>query len=127
MTLFCRYEAVLPLASPEFPAPPPAQLTVLPGPVAAWDQDLGLNASLVYSLASQQVQYSLASQQVQYSAVQCNTVQYSIVQYSLASQQQGADLFSISPATGAVSLARNITDQDLSQPLTLIVQVIFCR
>ena len=66
MTLFCRYEAVLPLASPEFPAPPPAQLTVLPGPVAAWDQDLGLNASLVYSLASQQVQCSA----VQYSTLQ---------------------------------------------------------
>ena len=104
---------MLPLASPEFSPPPPAQLAVLPGPVAAWDQDRGLNASLVYSLASQQVQYS--------------TVQYSTVQYSLASQQQGADLFSISPATGAVTLARNLTHQDLRQPLTLIVQVIFCR
>ena len=77
MTLLCRYEAVLPLASPEFPAPPPAQLTVLPGPVAAWDQDLGLNASLVYSLASQQVQHRA----VQHSTVQCSTVQYSTVHY----------------------------------------------
>ena len=118
MTLLCRYEAVLPLASPEFSPPPPSQLAVLPGPVAAWDQDRGLNASLVYSLASQQVQCS---------AVQCSTVQYSTVQYSVASQQQGADLFSISPATGAVTLARNLTHQDLRQPLTLIVQVIFCR
>ena len=116
MTLLCRYEAVLPLASPEFSPPPPAQLAVLPGPVAAWDQDRGLNASLVYSLASQQAQCS---------AVQYSTVQYSTV--SLASQQQGADLFSISPATGAVTLARNLTHQDLRQPLTLIVQVIFCR